>query len=80
MIGSVLVNEGSVLSGRGQRDKAMEYYKKALLVNPADADAWYLMGGELYANHDSVMAEQAWRQVIRLQPEHVLRRTDFVHN
>ncbi|MHA1793896.1 MAG: tetratricopeptide repeat protein, partial [Promethearchaeota archaeon] len=42
-----LINLGNMHEANLNREKAEDYYKKSILINPKDPDAWYNLGNLL---------------------------------
>ncbi|MEW5301276.1 MAG: hypothetical protein WDW36_004145 [Sanguina aurantia] len=59
---------GNFFSHKGQHDKALEYFRRALSLNPNYLAAWTLMGHEYMELKNTAAAVDAYRHAVELQP------------
>jgi len=50
--------------------KARQELEKAVRYGPANADAWYNLGGACFSAGDMAGASQAWERSLQLKPDH----------
>jgi len=61
-----LVKEGDLLDNKGQYEKAIADYDKALLINPEDADVWFDKGETLKKMGKLTEAEKCFEMATKL--------------
>ena len=61
-----LVKEGDLLDNKGQYEKAIADYDKALLIDPEDADVWFDKGETLKKMGKLAEAERCFEMATRL--------------
>ena len=61
-----LVKEGDLLDSKGQFEKAIADYDKALLINPQDADVWFDKGETLKKMGKLTEAEKCFEMATKL--------------
>lgn len=61
---------GNAAYKNGSTDKAMEYYQKAAGIDPANAEAYYDLGGIYLMKRDIKKAREYWRKTLQLEPGH----------
>ena len=61
-----LVKEGDLLDSKGQYEKAIADYDKALLIDPEDADVWFDKGETLKKMGKLAEAEKCFEMATRL--------------
>lgn len=49
---------------------ALDYYLRSAKANPANADAWYNIGGMYYVLKDLSKARENWRKALNLRPDY----------
>lgn len=60
---------GDALAGRGQRDEALDAYRRAVAAAPEDIGGVRALARALQSVHDVPAAADAWRQVVALAPD-----------
>ncbi len=61
-------NRGLAYRDKGDYDRAIENYDKALRINPEDANAYYSRGGAYHGKGDYDQAIQDYDEAIRINP------------
>lgn len=59
---------GNFYSLKGEHEKAVVYFKRALRLNPSFLSAWTLMGHEFVEMHRTAAAIEAYRRAIDINP------------
>lgn len=64
-------NLGYALSNKGRYDAAIEYYQKALVLNPSFTDAYINLGAAFFEKKDFRQAIAALKKALTLKPDSV---------
>jgi len=71
--------QGGLKAGtKGDFLEAVRQLKKAVKYDPLNADAWYNLGGVCFTTKDLAQAETAWKEALRLDPEHAQAKLGMV--
>lgn len=65
----IYYNMGVTYSENGEYDKAIEYYKKAIQLNPGDQGAYYNLGNTYFIRRDYTNAIACFQNAIQLKPD-----------
>ena len=65
-----LVALGEAYSNLGQNEQAIKAYRKGLLIEPGDADAWFGLGYAYSSLDQNDQAIKAYREALRIRPEY----------
>lgn len=68
---------GNGFSEKNKIIDAIVCYRKSTELNPANTEAWYNLGGDCFLLNDSLHGNEAWHNVMKLSPNHILRIDDF---
>ena len=69
----------AALESVGQAETAASFYKKALLLWPANTTALFGAGNIHYAQGDDAAAEAIYRRLLLLQPDHAAARNNLAY-
>nr|2AVP_A Chain A, synthetic consensus TPR protein [Methanothrix harundinacea 6Ac] len=61
-------NLGNAYYKQGDYDEAIEYYQKALELDPRSAEAWYNLGNAYYKQGDYDEAIEYYQKALELDP------------
>ncbi|HOK58859.1 tetratricopeptide repeat protein [Methanothrix sp.] len=77
----VLIHKGIDMVKRGMHEKALEYYDRALEINPNSSDAWNNKGVALYRLNRIDEALQCYHRALEIDPDNLdaMRNIAFVH-
>jgi tetratricopeptide (TPR) repeat protein len=77
----ILIHKGIDMVKRGMYDKALEYYDRALEINPKSSDAWNNKGVALYSLNRVDEALQCYSRALEIDPDNLdaMRNIAFVH-
>ena len=65
-----LLKLGNIYKLKDDNDKALDYYKKAIVVNPDYTDGWFNLG-LVYANDNDISkSKDCFEKVISFDPEY----------
>jgi anaphase-promoting complex subunit 8 len=59
---------GNYYSSRGERERAVVYFKRALLLHPSYLSAWTLLGHEYVELRQTNLAIEAYRKAVEINP------------
>jgi len=63
-------NLGALLVSKGRIDKAMEYHKKAIGLDPKNAEAYYNLGNILLSQNKLKQAISEYEKAVRINPKY----------
>ncbi len=67
---AIYANLGLAVLAKGQAEKAVEYYKKAVRINPNNAEAYYNLGNAYLSQGRLAMAAGEYSKAIRAKPNY----------
>ncbi|MCA9414208.1 MAG: tetratricopeptide repeat protein [Candidatus Omnitrophica bacterium] len=65
---ATLVNEGNELAKKKQWAEALEHYRAAAALAPADPEIWFLMGCCHFKMNHGPGAREAWEKALNMDP------------
>ena len=66
-----------VLDAMGQSEEAFAEQKRALQLNPLDADGWNNLGALLARGRQNDAARAAFERALKLQPDHAQAKANL---
>jgi tetratricopeptide (TPR) repeat protein len=70
LVSSQLVKLGNAAFAKNQVDESLRFYTTAIEINPANAEAYYNLGGIYFYRRNNQFARENWQKALTIKPDY----------